>query len=458
MPQNPLPRQGHSIRRKLVLALLGAITLAQLLGALAFYRGTQEEVGELFDYQLRQFALSVRDQAFHNTFAPPVESGDEDFDFVIQVWNPEGVRLYYSNPHRTLPGLAQQSGYATIDTPEGAWRVFSTRLFNQVIQVAQPMEVRNRMALATASHLLLPFLVLVPVLSFLSWSLVTKELRPIKRLARAVAARTPDTLTPIPERNVPEEAMPLVQSLNDLLKRLADAIAAQKAFVADAAHELRTPIAALQLQVQLLERAGSQAERQQQIDELKSGVQRAGHAVQQLLTLARQDPDAALKTRKPVDLAELATQVVSHHSHLAQSRAIDLGVTQLDDSRVLGDAEGLRVLLANLVDNAIRYTPDGGRVDVSVRSEDSQITLAVDDSGPGIPESDRPRIFDRFYRGENQQIPGTGLGMAIVKTIADRHRTRVELGNSRLGGLEVKVRFEQAVADQPAEATQGSNS
>jgi two-component system OmpR family sensor kinase len=438
-----------SIRRKLVLALLGAISLAQLLGALAFYRGTLEEVGSLFDYQLRQFALSVRDQAFHNSFAPPVEEDEEGFDFVIQVWNPEGVRLYYSHPHRTLPGLAQESGYATIDTPEGAWRVFSTRLFNQVIQVAQPMEVRNRMALATASHLLIPFLVLVPVLGFLSWSLVTRELRPIKKLARAVAARSPNTLTPIPEKNVPEEVMPLVRSLNDLLVRLAEAIAAQKAFIADAAHELRTPIAALQLQVQLLERALSEEERLTQIADLKSGVVRAGHAVQQLLTLARQEPDASLKVPRKVDLAQLAGQVVTDHAGLARSRSIDLGLGQVEPVSIRGETEGLRVLLANLVDNAIRYTPDGGRVDVSVTSKESRVLLQVDDSGPGIPESDRPRVFDRFYRGENQQIPGTGLGMAIVKAIADRHHAMVQLDTSELGGLSVRVLFERDTIATP---------
>jgi two-component system OmpR family sensor kinase len=448
-----------SIRRKLVIALLGAISVAQLFGALAFYQGTQEEVGALFDYQLRQFALSVRDQAFHNTFAPPVETGDEDFDFVIQVWNPEGVRLYYSNPHRTLPGLAQQSGYATIDTPEGAWRVFSTRLFNQVIQVAQPMEVRNRMALATAAHLLIPFLALVPVLGFLSWSLVTRELRPIKRLARAVAARSPNTLTPIPERHVPEEVLPLVRSLNDLLGRLAEAIATQKAFIADAAHELRTPIAALQLQVQLLERVTTEQDRRLQLADLKSGVVRAGHAVHQLLTLARQEPDAALKTSQRVSLPDLVNRVVIDHTSVARARDIDLGLTAMEPLSIHGDPEGLRVLLANLVDNAIRYTPTGGRVDISVMTEAERTVMQVDDSGPGIPESERPRVFDRFYRGENQQVPGTGLGMAIVKAIADRHRATVELCKSPTGGLRVKVVFQRdtiAAADNLSVSTEAA--
>ena len=431
-----------SIRRDLVIALLGAITLALLIGALAIYRGALEEVDSLFDYQLRQLSLSLRDQAFRNMVAPTPETDEEDFDYVIQVWNPEGVRLYYSHPHRTLPGLAQQSGYATIDTPEGAWRVYSLRLFNQVIQVAQPMKVRNRMALATASHLLVPFLLLVPILSLLSWGLVTRELRPLKRLARAVAARSPKALDPIPERRVPEEVMPLVRSLNDLLARLAEAIAAQKDFIADAAHELRTPIAALQLQVQLTERAASDEERAGHIADLKAGVLRSAHVVQQLLTLARQDPDQASRGQQPVELAELAGRVLADHEPLARAKQIDLGLAAAESVGVQGDQEGLRVLLANLVDNAIRYTPCGGQVDVAVARQQGRPLLEVGDSGPGIPEAERPRVFDRFYRGEDQQIPGTGLGMAIVKAIADRHRAEIRLDRSALGGLRVRILFE----------------
>ena len=435
-----------SIRRDLVIALLGAITLALLVGALAIYRGALEEVDSLFDYQLRQLSLSLRDQAFHNSFAPPSETDEEDFDYVIQVWNPEGVRLYYSHPHRTLPGLAQQSGYATIDTPEGAWRVYSLRLFNQVIQVAQPMKVRNRMALATASHLLVPFLLLVPILSLLSWGLVTRELRPLKRMARAVAARSPKALDPIPEKRVPEEVLPLVRSLNDLLGRLAEAIAAQKAFIADAAHELRTPIAALQLQVQLAERATSEEERAALLADLKAGVYRSSHVVQQLLTLARQDPDQAPRSRQTVELTELAGRVLADHDPLARAKHIDLGMAEAEAARVQGDPEALRVLLANLVDNAIRYTPAEGRVDVMVTRQDGRPVLEVADSGPGIPEAERQRVFDRFYRGENQQAPGTGLGMAIVKTIADHHRAEIRLDQSELVGLRVRVRFEAQAA------------
>lgn len=431
----------RSIRRDLLIALLGAISLVLLIGAFAIYRAALDEVDELFDYQLRQLAFSLRTQAFHNTFAPPAETDEEDLDFVIQVWDPDGVRLYYSHPHRALPGLVQ-SGYATINTPEGTWRVFSTRLRSEVIQVAQPLSVRNRMALETASHVLLPLLLLLPALSLLIWILVSRGLAPLHRLAQAVSTRTPKALNPLPEQKAPDEVLPLVHSLNDLLGRLAEALASQKAFIADAAHELRTPIAALQLQVQLVERARTREESAAAIEDLKAGVRRAGHAVQQLLTLARQDPDVSARPDVHVALDELAQRVVAEHAGLAGAKSIDLGLSALDETAsVNGDPEALCVLLANLVENAVRYTPPGGRVDVSVQVTEGHPCLEVCDSGPGIPAQDRARVFDRFYRGTETHEPGTGLGLAIVKTIADRHGAKVRLDNADSVGLRVQVLF-----------------
>jgi two-component system OmpR family sensor kinase len=434
----------NSIRRHLIVALVGAVTLALLGVGYAIYRTAQDEAGELFDYHLRQIALSLRDPAFRGSWMPSPEADTEDFDFVIQVWDAAGVRLYYSNPHRDLPGFVA-GGYADVDTREGPWRVFAIRSRSQVIQVAQPLRVRNRMALEAAVRVLLPLLLLLPVLGVVIWVLVSRGLAPLDRLARAVSRRTPTALNPLPEQQAPEEVRPLVQSLNDLLQRLAEALAAQKAFIADAAHELRTPIAALQLQAQLAERAENEADRQAAMADLNAGIRRAGRTVQQLLTLARQEPDPAAKPFEPVALVELARAVVAEHSPLAQAKAIDLGLTAGDEAATVnGDPDALRVLVANLVENAVRYTPPGGRVDVSVRRADGRPRLEVRDTGPGIPEADLPRVFDRFYRGEHTREPGTGLGLAIVKAIADRHGARVEVGNGEGGGLRVGVGFPSA--------------
>ncbi|MFM8333610.1 MAG: ATP-binding protein [Candidatus Methylumidiphilus sp.] len=435
-----------SIRRQLLAALLSAIVFTLLASAFALYRSTLAELDGLFDYQLRQLALSLRDQAYHNTFAQPsenVENAAENFEFVIQVWSPDGVRVYYSQPHKALPGLVE-SGYNTIKTPDGDWRVFATQLNAMVIQVAQPLNVRNQMAWRTASHLMLPLAASLPVLSLLIWMVVSRGLAPLNRLAKAVATRNPKALEPLPEQKAPVEVLALVRSLNDLLARLAEALAAQRAFIADAAHELRTPIAAMQLQAQLVERAESEEDAAAAIADLKAGIQRAGHAVRQLLTLARQDPDIASKRFASVALAELARSVVGDQIALAAAKDIDLGIAGADERALaLGDVEGLRILLANLVENAVRYTPRGGQVDVSVYlADDGRPAIEVADTGPGIPAKDQTRVFDRFYRGEATTEPGTGLGLAIVKTVADRHGAEVELRAVEPHGLRVVVKFQ----------------
>jgi len=233
-----------------------------------------------------------------------------------------------------------------------------------------------------------------------------------------------------------------VLSLKDLLARLKAALDAQRALVADAAHELRTPLTALQLQVQLVERATSVEERTTALGELQSGLQRAIHAVQQLLTLARQEPGAAEYHSSPVKLAELIRQVVVEQTRLAEAKDIDLGVTLVDETAsVSGDIEALRILLSNLVGNALRCTPSGGRVDVSCGMNDGNAFIEVADTGPGIPVDERERVFDRFYRRGGVNEIGSGLGLSIVRTIADRHKAHVSLGESESGGLRAKVAF-----------------
>jgi two-component system OmpR family sensor kinase len=413
------------------------------VGGIAIYHVARTELDELFDYQLRQLALSFRDQTFQRTYVAPTKSLDEEFDFVIEVWDSQGVRVFYSHPHRSLPGIAGD-GYGEVSTHEGSWRVFATRTPGQVIQVAQPVSVRNTMALEAVSSMLLPHVLLLPLLSVLMWLVVGRGLSALQRLAATVATRTAHALDPLPERGIPEEVQPLVASLNGLLHRLRDAIAAQKSFIADAAHELRTPITALTLQVQVLERASRNPETKALVDELRAGVQRCTHAVNQLLTLARQDPDVSSRVVTAVPLAELARSVVLEQSIIAESKRIDLGLAASDEhALVQGDPDAMRTLLSNLVENALRYTPEGGRVDVcAATTPDGQPFLEVIDSGPGIPVGDRARIFDRFFRGEGNQEPGTGLGLAIVQRIAERHGASIQLGDAvGGGGFRIRVSF-----------------
>jgi len=429
-----------SIRRQLLFGLLAVVLIAGLVAAWGVYLRAHRELDELFDYHLKQMALSLRDQSFEQLAGEPVELKDE-FDFVIQVWRPDGVRLYFSQPDATLPNRAQL-GYTTVATNEGEWRVFSIQQRGLTVQVAQPMSIRNRLAAAAALSTLAPFLFLLPALGVLVWITVGRGLKPLAAVASAVKARTPAALHPLPGHSLPEEIQPLVAALNDLLARLERALTAQREFVADAAHELRTPLTALRLQVQLAERARDPEERAAAFATLHQGLGRATHLVEQLLTLARQEPEVVQRPPTEIDLAELARTVTAECAPLAEAKGLDLGVTRANAVTVRGDREGLHTLLANLVDNAVRYTPAGGRIDVSAYPETGQAVLEVVDTGPGIPREERERVFDRFYRRAANEMPGSGLGLAIVKNVADRHRARIVLEDGPNGvGLAVRVLF-----------------
>jgi two-component system, OmpR family, sensor kinase len=429
----------NSIRRKLLVVLIGAMSVVILLGAAATYSAARDEADTIFDYHLEQIALALRNQTFQGS--TEALAGEKNFDFVIRVWDRSGLSIYYSRPHRVLPDIARL-GYATEQTSEGAWRVYALQYLGQTIAVAQPLSVRAELAASAALRTLIPFIVLLPLLALLVWVVVSRELRPLTNLARLVGARTADTLDPIGESGVPEEARPLVQSLNDLLDRLQSALRAQRDFIADAAHELRTPLTALQLQTQLVERATSDSERTAALNDLKQGLGRTIHMVQQLLTLARQEPGAAEQAFARISLGDLLRQVVADHATLAAAKDVDLGAAATDPAAcALGDADALRTLLANLVGNAVRFTPPGGRIDVACGTTNTGAYLEVADNGPGIPPAERERVFDRFYRRGSDDAPGSGLGLAIVRTIADRHGATVHLADAPGGGLLVRIDF-----------------
>ena len=255
------------------------------------------------------------------------------------------------------------------------------------------------------------------------------------------------SLAPISFNDVPSEIVPLVASTNGLLLRLASAFSAQSRFLADAAHELRTPVTALRLQLQLLKRSADETERRQAIAALEAGIDRSQRLIEQLLQVARSEPDGETPRGDVVDLGELARTVVASMSAQADQRHLDLGAKAARGVEVRGDARQLTVLLNNLVENALRYTPAGGVIDVEVRVNAGMPILSVTDNGPGIPEAERSRAFDRFYRCEDAQArsadgTGSGLGLAIVRAITERHGAQVSLKTPASGqGLEVCVAF-----------------
>ena len=305
------------------------------------------------------------------------------------------------------------------------------------------MSIRERQAADLALKTLRPFALLLPVLGILIWIAVGSALQPLQRLTTLVNARQVNALDPLPNERLPEEVRPLVGALNDLLVRLGSALDRERAFMADAAHELRTPLTALHLQIGTLARAANETERNEAMEQLSAGMQRAIRLVEQMLSLARQEPRAE-RPRVQVALVEVAREVVAELVPLADAKQIDLGISSSQPEVVLGDPDALRTLTRNLVDNAVRYTPAGGRVDVSVEraGAPARAVLKVVDNGPGIPAEERVRVLDRFYRRPGTSPPGSGLGMAIVKAISDAHGATLELAAGPEGkGLAVSVLF-----------------
>ncbi len=445
-----------SIRRDLIGRLAVGLIAAIVIAAVATYLRARDEANDLFDYQLTQMASSVTGMplaAGAPPGAPPNASA-----LVVEIRNRDGVDVYVSQPRTGLPH-DDRRGFRTVATEAGEWRVFSTQAGDQVVQVAQPMQVRRELAASMALRTILPLIAVVPFLAVFVWFGIARSLRPLERLAAAVGQRTPTTLAPLSDAGLPSEVQPLVQALNGLLARLDTTLDAQRAFIADAAHELRTPLTAVHLQAQLVERAGDDAERHAALAELKSGLDRATHLVAQLLTLAREEPDVTGRPLARVDLAALARAVVADCSAQAAARGIDLGLAPPAGAAaaaaalVDGDAASLRTLLSNLVDNAIRYVPDGGRIDVAAGTDATgkAVEVSVRDSGPGIPPAEATRVFDRFYRAPGAAgVPGSGLGLAIVKRIADRHGATIALAPGLTGGtgpgLAVTVRFPAATS------------
>ena len=424
-----------SVRRRLLVWLLSSVLLGGLGAAVIVF--IQARDLEIFDYQLRQVALTLRDRTYSVTQFAEALQGNDALDYMIQVWGSDGRRIYVSHPRLVVPP-PQHFGFDDVDSRDGHWRTFVIQENGVTIQVAQPYTVRNELAFNAAWHTLLPFLVALPLMGLLIWQLVGQEMRVLQTTAQAVARRTPESLEPIEGGTVPDEVRPLVDALNGLLARLGGALSTQRQFIADAAHELRTPLTALKLQLQLAERARDDGERAKAHATLRAGIDRATRLVHQLLTLAREDPDAPAERDAAVDLGAVTRDAIRESEAAAQAKGLTL-TGRIDDGLVLpGNAAALRALVDNLVDNAIRYTSAGGVTVRAYRGGD-MATVEVEDTGPGIPEVERERVFDRFYRGEAAAAGGTGLGLAIVRRIAQRHGGDVRLLAAPGGGLLVRT-------------------
>jgi len=440
-------RARPSIKRRLLVALLLVTSLAWGVTLALSYRDARHELDELLDGHLAQSASLLIAQVGHEAddldteHAPPLHRYSRNVAF--QVWEQGRKLVLHSASAPNTPLSSTHEGFSDSRVDGKPWRVFSawdgSRRF--LIQVGEHREVREELAESIAENLLRPLLFALPVLGLLIWFGVARGLRPLRELSGQVAQRRADNLAPLDDGVVPTEVVPLVEGLNRLFARLRDSLDKERRFTADAAHELRTPLAAIMSQAQVARAATADAERQRALDNVVLGCTRAAHLVDQLLTLARLEPEQ-LKTGEACDLRALAVDAISELAPVAVRKNIELQLAEDSAVRVPGVATLLGILMRNLVDNAIRYSPPASRVLVAVARRDDRAVFAVVDEGPGIPAGERERVWERFYRVLGGEETGSGLGLSIVKRIADLHHAHVTIAPGENGtGLRVEVIF-----------------
>jgi two-component system, OmpR family, sensor kinase len=340
-----------SLRRRLLLWLLPATFFAGVLASVGTYWGAVFELGDLLNDQMRYIAEHVRIESSGRASiidtSKPLDPEKAD-EILLQVWDKQGLLRYSSDPQLSLPA-PQGTGLINIQMGGQTWHTFVSRRDDTLIQVAQAKDARWEALADLSIHLLWPVLSLVPLLAVFLWFGISYGLRPLRKIAAELTQRNPLSLEPIQTNDLPDEVSPLVGEVNSLLRRLEHSFALQKDFIADAAHELRTPVMALSIQAQLMQRASDESERQGALSQLLQAVERLNHLTQQLLTLARLEPQAGIPPMQPVELTALCKSVVMQHVRLAEAKQIDLGLDQSDLGIVSGDPETLRILLNNLV-------------------------------------------------------------------------------------------------------------
>ena len=458
-----------SLRKRLLVAVVATIAAIGGVTVVKSYYDSRHEVQELFDAQLAAAArlmlslaltgiaegdlVRLQERLFES--APDPErldaiAGAEYDEFghsyeiklTFQVWDSAGNLVLRSANAPLHPLSPQPQGYSDSSIRGEDWRVFGVwnpaRTYR--VQTGQRYDVRNELIESISQRVSLPFL-LLPLLALSLWYAVGRALAPLDRVAQQVADRDAHNLQPVDTESVPEEVRPLIESINRLLQRLEVSLDKERRFTADAAHELRTPLAALRTHVQLALSARDKTTLNTALRQTLVGVDRATHLVEQLLSLARIEPQAASVASDPVDLRAVLVDVVAELSPAAIERQQEIGLDDSGAAPVCGSVDALRVLVRNLVDNAIRYTPVGGQIQVQLAANGHGVDLCVEDSGPGIDPDQRARVFERFYRGETRGS-GCGIGLSIVERIVALHNASITLARSEsLGGLSVRVGF-----------------
>lgn len=435
-----------SIRKKLIFLILSVLFGATLLMATVTYFIVREEVDEFYDENLKQVAYtilntgpSVETQNLHAPFGNKLR-GEEKY--LTQVWK-NGVLKYSSYPHVEL-ALQENDGRGRILFNNSKWRYYKQSNGDISIQLAQDLKERHSVVIEIYGFLLIPIILQFPILAGLIWVMVGYGLKPLSDISNLIKNRNPQFLDALPEDNVPVEISGLVSELNDLLQRLKDALESQRRFTADAAHELRTPLAAVRLQLDILKRADDEEEAKAALLTLEKGVLRSTRLVHQLLELARQEPENVDTPFVKANLAHIVEEIIEQSAPIAEAKNISLTPKITDRPTIIGNGPKLTVMIGNLISNAITYTKDGGHVEVTLRAGRDSVILEIADDGIGIKPQDRDRVFDRFYRVVGTGTTGSGLGLSIVRSIAEAHYADIDITDGIGGkGTTFRVSFKK---------------
>lgn len=442
----------HSIRRFLLISLLIAITIASSVTAIGNYLLDEQIIQPYLDEQLVKIhafiakinRLSRTSIVTKKEIAEYLQS-ETTPHLIFQVWNPQGKLVIHSHSNIEVSLKNIPNGFSDIEINQQDWRVYAGidgYTHNKII-VGELYEIRNQLADLITRNNAYILLVTYPIFGVLIWMIVGFALRSVNRVTSEISNRASTYLEPVNEANIPIEIKPLVEELNHLFIRLKHAFERNKQFSADAAHELRTPLAALKTQVQVALKATNDLDRQSALAKVVQGVDRSSHVVAQLLMLSRLGQEEELNDIHPVDLHKLTVEILTFLVPVALEKNIDIDLSSPPPHCIiLGNDAALGILIRNIVDNAIRYTPTNGFVHVALLNQGSEIILRVTDSGPGIPPELRERVFERFYRILGSKTSGSGLGLAIVSQIAELHHATIVLGTPDNGkGLQFDVIF-----------------
>lgn len=446
---------SHHGEFSLRLRLLRLLLLPLVIGLCTIggisYLGAHHEAEEVYDAQLAHFASMLAllmqhevdegDTLPKHLSLPSQQSGNRyEKHYAYRAWLNHHVFLSSTGSEKFGP-LSTIQGYSNRTIGEVHWRFFTLKQGALTVEVAEEYEVRLDLIRHVLAGIFLPQLLVLPLVGLIIWAGVMWGLSPLTKLSSLIRDRHAGSLHPINVPAVPQEVAPVIDAINDLMQRMAEGLEKEKHFSNYAAHELRTPLAALKTQVQVALRSHDRTQQQELFAETLHGIDRMSHLVDQLLTFVRvQKQEPATESR--IYLAALLRDVMAHVATIARQRTISLQVNLDDQVRVTGHPEMLRVMMNNLVDNAIKYTPDGSMVAVTLVATRQEAILSITDQGPGIQPRDRPYIFDRFYRAADVMADGSGLGLAIVKWVADQHQLVIQVAENPQGrGTQFSIHF-----------------